>query len=76
MDPLNDVQPWEDFQRLVTYAVFVDFNLQQVKSRLGVAFTKNGEKNTPCIGIDGLIKNKKKPTMRLIYYISWPILYH
>jgi hypothetical protein len=30
MDPLNDTQPWEDFQRLVTYDVYVDSNLQQV----------------------------------------------
>jgi hypothetical protein len=44
VDPLNDAQPWEDFQRLVTYAVSIDSNLQQVKAGLGIATTKNGEK--------------------------------
>ena len=28
VDPLNNAQPWEDFQRLITmYVVFVDANL-------------------------------------------------
>ena len=44
MDPLNDAQPWEDFQRPVTYVVCVDSNLQQVKFGLGIAFIKNGKK--------------------------------
>ena len=26
VNPLNDAQPWEDFQMLVTYAVYVDSN--------------------------------------------------
>jgi hypothetical protein len=34
-------------QRLVTYANFVDSNLQQVKSRLGIPSTKNGDKKKP-----------------------------
>ena len=63
MDPLNDVQPWEDFHRLVTYAILVDSNLQEVKSRLGIASIKNSEKKTP-IGVSGLIKNKKKSILK------------
>ena len=27
VDPLNDAQPWEDFQSLVTYVIYVDSNL-------------------------------------------------
>lgn len=64
VDPLNDAQPWEDFQRLVTYAVSVDANLQQVKAGLGIATTKNGEKKTPSIGVGGPIRNQKKSTMK------------
>jgi hypothetical protein len=45
-DPLNDAQPWEDFQRLVTYAVLVDSSIQQVKVGLGIATAKNGEEKT------------------------------
>ena len=44
VDPLNDAQPWEDFQRLVIYAGVVDSNVQQVKAGLGIATSKNGEK--------------------------------
>ena len=44
VDQLNDAQPWKYFQRLVTYAVYVDYNLQQVKVGLGIATTKIGEK--------------------------------
>ena len=62
MDPLNDAQPWEDFQRLVTYAV--DSNLQQVKYGLGIASTKNIERKNPSIGIGGPVKNQKKYTMK------------
>ena len=43
VDPLNDARPWEDFQKLVTYAVSVDSNLQQVKAGLEIANAKNGE---------------------------------
>ena len=42
MDPLNDAQSWEDFQRLVTYAISIDFSPQQVKARLEITTTKNG----------------------------------
>jgi hypothetical protein len=34
VDPLNDAQPWEDFQRLVINADYIDYNLQQVKGGL------------------------------------------
>ena len=37
VNPLNDVQPWEDFHRLVTYAICIDSNSQQVKFELGIA---------------------------------------
>ena len=30
----------------------------------GIASTKNGEKNTPSIGVGGPIKNQKKSTMK------------
>ena len=43
VDPLNDAQHWQDFQRLVTYAESVDSNIIQVKFRLEIASTKNGE---------------------------------
>ena len=56
MDPLNDVQLQEDFQRLETYAV-ADSNLQQVKFGLGNASTKNGGNKTPSKRVGGPIKN-------------------
>lgn len=31
VDPLNNAQPWEDIQKLITYVVFIDANLQQIK---------------------------------------------
>ena len=64
VDPLNDARPWEDFQRLVTYAISIDSNLQQVKAGLGIANAKNGEKMTSSIGVGGPIKNKKKSIMK------------
>ena len=64
VDSLNDAQPWEDFQRLVTNVISVDSNLQQVKYGLGIASIKNGEKKTPSIRIGGPIKNQKKSIMK------------
>jgi hypothetical protein len=58
VDPLNDAQPWEDFQRLVTHAVSVGSNLQQVKAGLEIATAKNGEKKTHFVGVSGPIKNQ------------------
>ena len=44
MYTLDDVQPWEDFQRLITYVISVDSNFLQVDFRLDIACTKNTEK--------------------------------
>ena len=41
VDPMNNAQLWEDFQRLVTYVVSIDANLQQVKASLDEAPNKN-----------------------------------
>ena len=59
VDPLNDAQPWKDFQRLG-----IDFNLQQVKYGLGVASTENSEEITPSKGVGGPIKITKNSTMK------------
>ena len=61
MDPLNNAQPWEDFQRLITYVVFVDANLQQMK---GLTFEKMEKKVPNSIGVGGPIKAQKKSTMK------------
>ena len=44
MDTLNDAQPWEDFQRLITYVISIDSKFQQVHFGLGIVSTKNIEK--------------------------------
>ena len=60
MDTMNDSQPWEDFQRLITYVISVDSNFQQVHYGLGIASTKNIEKKFSSIRVVGPIKNQKK----------------
>ena len=59
---------FKDFQRLVTYVVPVDSNLQEIKAGLGIANAKNGEKNIPSIGVGGPIKNQNKSTMKFTNY--------
>ena len=49
---------------LVTYAVPIDSNLQQVNFGLGITSTKNIEKKNPSIRVGGIIKNQKKSTMK------------
>jgi hypothetical protein len=66
VDPMNNAQPWEDFQRLVTYAVSIDANLQQVRASLGEAPNKSIEKKNPTTkeGAGGPIKAKKKSLIK------------
>ena len=59
VDPLNNAQPWEDFQKNCYLCRFVVSNLQQVNARLRIANAKNVEKKTPSIGVGGSIKNQK-----------------
>ena len=53
VDPLNNAQPWENFQRLITYVDFVDANLQQMK---GLIFDKMKKKVSNSMGVGGPIK--------------------
>jgi NifB/MoaA-like Fe-S oxidoreductase len=43
VDPLNNAQAWEDFQRLVTHVVSIDANLQQMKSSFDILPNKINE---------------------------------
>ena len=46
MDPLNEAQPWEDFQRLVTYVVSIDSivgGLVQNQKKSPMKFTNGRE---------------------------------
>ena len=43
LDPLNNAQPWEDFQKLVIYVVSINANLQQMKSSFVVLPNKINE---------------------------------
>lgn len=64
VDPLDNPQPWKDFQRLITYVVSVDVNLQQVKGSLCVILDKNNEKKTSTVkGVGGLIRTPKKSNL-------------
>jgi hypothetical protein len=54
MDPMNNAQSWEDFQRLVTHVVSTDANLRKVRASIGKALNKI--KPTTKEGFGGLIK--------------------
>ena len=57
VDPLNNAQPWEIFQMLIAYVVFVDANLQQMKR---LTFEKMEKKVPNSMGVGGPIKAQKK----------------